>query len=128
MIEPAQPLVVRDGITYSPSPNIMTITVKNNGVGVEQTLYSINEGSFQPYTGPFTLTSDQKVYKIAYKSIDKLGNQELAKMISHHIIGAMPLVDLFITNDKNREEQVRTNYFENGSGTPAPAPAGICCR
>lgn len=112
-LEPAQPLVVRDGVTYSPSPNIITLTVKNNGVGVEQTLVSIDDAPFQAYTGPFTLTSEQKVHKIAYKSIDKLGNEELPKTVTFHMIGNIPMVDLFITNEKNREEQVRTNYFEN---------------
>lgn len=114
-VETAQPLVVREGVTYSPSPNVMTLNVKNSGVGVQETQVSVNDAAFNTYTGPMTLTTEQKVYKITYKSIDKLGNEELPKTVTFHMIGSMPVVDLFISNDRNKEEQVRTNYFE-GAG------------
>jgi hypothetical protein len=116
-IETAQPLVSRDGVTYSPSPNILTFNVKNSGVGVMDTQVSVNDAAFQNYTGPMTLTSDQKVYKITYKSTDKLGNEELPKTVTFHMIGNVPVVDLFISNDRNKEEQIRTNYFDGASGS-----------
>jgi hypothetical protein len=110
----AQPLVVREGTNYSPAPNVVTLNVGNSAVGVSQTSYSINDSPFRPYTGPITFTNDQKVYKLSYKSIDRLGNEETLKTTVIQMIGAIPVVDLFISNGHTTEEQVRTNYFEQG--------------
>lgn len=124
-IETAQPLVVRGAIKFSPSPNIVTLSVKNSPVGIAKTMISMNDGTFSEYKGPFTITSDQKVYKIAYQSIDKLGNEEKPKSVTYHMMNTTPIVDLFVTDGKSSEEQVRTRYLE-GSGSNsnnAPAPA-----
>lgn len=123
-IESAQPMVTRDGITYSPSPNIITFNVKNRGVGVEKTLYSLNDGPFLDYTGPITLTSQQRQYKIFYKSIDKLGNEEKNKALTVHMIGSSPVVDLFVSDGANSEERVRTNYFDTPMAQPSQATTG----
>lgn len=138
-IETAQPLVQRDGITYSPSSNVVTLAVDNQGVGVDQTLVSLNDGAFQPYKGSITLTNDRKVYKIQFKSIDKLGNEEPTQTVTYHVIGSAPVVDLFVSDHGRQAEQVRTDYFEDPSmkssksesrgiasekkAKPAPAPA-----
>jgi hypothetical protein len=114
-IETAQPLVAKNGLTYSPSPNVVTLNVGTSAVGVQETLYSINNGPFEPYHGPVTLTADQKVYKLSYKSVDKLGNEERVKTVTYHMIGTIPIVDLFISNgDNNQQQQVNTNNFESG--------------
>lgn len=115
-IRTAQPLVVREGVTYSPSPNIVTFEAENSGVGIESTQYSLNDGPFQRYTGPVTLTSDRKIYKIAFKSVDKLGNEEPAQALAYHMIGAAPVVDLFVSDQGQQAEQIRTQFFED-SGT-----------
>jgi len=126
-LETAQPLVARNGISYSPAPNVVTLNVNNNSVGVEKTMVSINDGEYKNYAGPITLTADQKVYKISYKSVDKLGNEEKPKTVTYHMINTIPVVDLFISNGKNSEEQVRTNYFDQpgvkNEREPASAPA-----
>jgi hypothetical protein len=111
-IATAQPTVVRNGVTYSPAPNVVTFNVGNSSVGVERTLVSINDGQYVPYQGPITLTNDRKVYKISYKSVDKLGNEETPKVLSYHMISTIPVVDLFISNGTSSEEQVRTKYLE----------------
>lgn len=108
----AQPLVVRDGTTYSPAPNVLTFNVSNSAVGVAKTVYSVNEGQWTPYTGPITLGAEQKIYKISYKSLDKLDNEEVPKAVTFHMIGTIPVVDLFISNGRSNEEVVRTNYLE----------------
>jgi len=46
----------------------------DNKIGVEAIEYSVNKKSYQTYTEPFTLASGQKVYSIAYRAKDKLGN------------------------------------------------------
>lgn len=125
----AQPTVVRSGVTYSPSPNILTFNVGSSSVGVQETLVSINSGPFEAYQGPITLTADKKTYDIAYKSVDKLGNEEIPKKISYHMIGSIPIVDLFISNGQSSEEQVRTNYLDQTGKKPAtPAPAAPAAR
>jgi hypothetical protein len=128
-IDTAQPLVQRDGITYSPSPNVVTLNVDNHGVGVEQTMVSVNDSPFMAYSGPINLTNDKKVYKITFKSVDKLGNEEPAQTVTYHIIGSAPVVDLFVSDHGRQAEQVRTDYFEDPSiqkavrSAPAVAPA-----
>lgn len=121
----AQPTVVKDGVTYSPSPNVVTFNVSNSSVGVDKTLVSINDGPFAAYQGPITLHNDRNLYKITYKSVDKLGNEETPKVVSFHMIGTSPVVDLFITNGQSNEEKVRTNYLEQPGAVAKPrAPAG----
>lgn len=113
----AQPLLSREGVTYSPAPNVITLNVSNSsGVGIHDTLVSINDGPFHSYTGPITVSAENRVYKIAYKSIDKLGNEEQVKSASFHVIRSTPIVDLFVTNGQSAEEQVRTNYLDQGQG------------
>ena len=108
----AQPLVQRNGITYSPAPNIVTLNVKNNGVGVQDTLVSMNDGGFHTYDGPITLNASSRVVKITYKSVDKLGVEESPKSVVYHMVGTMPVVDLFVSGSQNQEEQIRANYFD----------------
>lgn len=112
-IETAQPLVTREGLTYSPSPNIITFNVQNKGVGVAQTLFSINDSPMRNYDGPITLTAESRTYKVMYKSVDKLGNEEKNKTVTYHMIGTTPVVDLFVSDGQSHEEKVRTNFFEN---------------
>lgn len=110
----AQPLIIRDGVTYSPAPNVITLNVAGQlGVGVAETLYSINDGPMVPYKGPITISSDSRDYKITYKSIDKLGNEEPVKTTSFQLIRSTPIVDLFISNGMSPEEQVRTQYLDH---------------
>src|SRR5260221_15348 len=78
----AQPIIVRDNVSYSPSPNILTFNVGNSLVGVDQTFVSINDDVFTAYQGPITLTNEHKVYKIVYKSVDRLGNEETPKIVN----------------------------------------------
>ncbi|MBK9294698.1 MAG: hypothetical protein IPM57_09690 [Oligoflexia bacterium] len=111
-ISTAQSLVERNNTTYSPAPNVITFNVGNSAVGVDKTFVSINDGPLQLYQGPITLNSDQKVYKISYKSVDKLGNEEPPKTMTFHMISATPVIDLFVTSGQSSEEQVRTNYLD----------------
>lgn len=120
-LETAQPLVMREGVVYSPAPNIVTLNVKSNGVGVKDTLVDVNDAGFKPYSGPITLTADRRQHKLQFKSVDKLGNEESPQTVTYHMIGAMPMVDLFISNDQNKEEQIRTQYFEGGGAARGTA-------
>ena len=121
-------MVDRNGITYSPSPNILTLNVKNSGVGVDKTLFNLNDAGWKVYEGPITISSSRKIHKVSYKSVDKLGNEEKRQSVTYHMIGASPAVDLFVSDGNSMEEKVRTNYFEKGGRAIAsdeedPAPA-----
>lgn len=135
-VETSQPLTTRDSTVYSPSPNLVSLRPSATGVSVEQTLYSINDGPFVKYTAPIPISSEQRIYKINYKSIDELGNEEPAKTVTYHMIGSTPMVDLFVSDGVNMQEQVRTDFFDRPqsggskpapkraiSSTPAPTPA-----
>jgi hypothetical protein len=123
-ISTAQALVVRDGLTYSPAPNMVTLTVgSDSGVGIQDTLYSVNEGPYVPYRGPFAINNDKTKIKISFKSVDKLGNEEAPKTATYHMINSTPLVDLFISNGRSAEEMVRTQYLEQPAGVAPQAGA-----
>jgi hypothetical protein len=117
----AQPLSTRDGVMYSPAPNVVTLNVSDEtGVGIDQTLVSINDAPFAPYRGPITLDNNTKIYKISYKSVDRLGNEEQEKVATFHMMRAVPVVDLFISGS-GQEEKVRTNYLDTpGGGSQQP--------
>jgi len=115
----AQPFVMKDGVAYSPAPNVLTLNVGSTPVGIKQTFVSMNDGQFQPYNGPITLAANQKVHKISYKSVDRLNNEEHPKTMTLHMIGASPVVDLFVSSGQSAEEAVRTNYLEQPGKAPA---------
>ncbi|MGE4232985.1 MAG: hypothetical protein AB7F43_06625 [Bacteriovoracia bacterium] len=110
----AQPLMNKDGVLYSSAPNVITFNAGSSPVGFKETQISINDSEFKKYTGPITLTAEHKVYKIAYRSLDQLGNEEKAKLLTINMISNVPIVDLFISNGNNKEEQVRTRFLDNG--------------
>lgn len=56
----------------------VSLTAVDNDTGIEQTLYRINEGEWQTYAEPFSLSVDGTTV-IEYKSIDKAGNEEGVK-------------------------------------------------
>ncbi len=128
-VETSQPLVIRDGITYSPSPNTVTLKPEGNGVGVESTMMSINDGPFTAYKGPIAISAEQRIYKISFKSIDELGNEESPKTVTYHMIGTAPMVDLFVSDGVNLQEQVRTDYFDRpGTGTLYNGKRGVASQ
>jgi len=120
------PLVVREGISYSPSPNVLSLQVTNSTVGVETTLVGLEDAKLVPYKGPITFTADRKVHKISYRSIDKLGNEEATRSVNLHMISNAPVVDLFVSGENAAEEKVRTGLFDqtpryiDAEGTDAP--------
>ncbi len=119
-VETSQPLVVRDQVTYSPAPNTVTLRPESTGVATDKTYVSINDSPFTRYTGPITLTAEQRIWKLSFKSTDELGNEELPKTVNYHMIGSAPMVDLFVSDGMSLQEQVRTDFFDK----PAPAKGG----
>ena len=54
----------------------IALSAHDPGSGVAKILYAINAGKWQVYSGPFSLTGDDGVYKVAYYAVDHLGNAE----------------------------------------------------
>ena len=65
--------IKKTSVYISPSSKIK-FQANDNKIGVQDIEYAINRGSFKIYTEPFTLAPRQKVYSIAYRAKDKLGN------------------------------------------------------
>ena len=121
VLSTAQPLVHKEDVAYSPVPNVLTFNVAGSSVGIKQTLVSINDGPWQPYTGPITMNGDTQIMRVAYKSVDLLGNEEPVKYATFHMMRAEPVVNLFVTNGQSSEEEVRTNFLDT-PGQPAQQP------
>lgn len=123
------PLVNKDGIQFSPSPNVISFSIQNTTVGVEKTLISINDAPEKVYKTPFAITNQQKIYKFVYRSIDRLGNEESPKTANIHMITTSPGIDLFVSDGKTKEEKLKTQYFDgapkkNREVAQAEDPAG----
>jgi polygalacturonase/pectin methylesterase-like acyl-CoA thioesterase len=71
-------------------PVSVTLSATDN-FGVASTLYSINGGAWQQYSGPFTLNNDGN-YTIAYYSTDTSGNIEKSKDLTFQIDQTAPTV------------------------------------
>lgn len=54
----------------------ITLSASDPGSGVAKILYSINNGDWQDYTGPFTLSGPDGEYHVSYYGVDNLGNAE----------------------------------------------------
>jgi len=106
------PLVKKDGIQFSASPNVISFSIQNTTVGVERTMVSINDAPEKAYKNPFPITNAQKIYKIVYRSMDRLGNEESPKTANIHMITTSPGIDLFVSDGKTKEEKLRTSYFD----------------
>ena len=72
--------VLGNGNWYTSSVTI-TLTSFDDASGVNATYFSINDGAWQRYGGPFNITSDG-IYVIHYYSVDNAGNAELTNLIT----------------------------------------------
>jgi hypothetical protein len=59
-------------------------TVNGVASGVDQIYYSLNQGAYQPYTGPLTFTDDG-VYAVDFYAVDAAGNVEIERTIVVHL-------------------------------------------
>ncbi len=63
---------------------------EDNRIGVKTVEYAFNKGSFQSYTQPFVLPSDQKMLAIVYRVKDKLGNVSAKGRLVFHMDALPP--------------------------------------
>lgn len=119
----AQPITDKEGVLYSPTPNVITLSVGNSPVGVDRMMYSLNGGPMQTYTAPFTIIGDKRENKIVYRSIDKLGIEEMPRAVTYRMVSQTPTVDVFISNGQSPEERLRSEFFERGANPGLAAPA-----
>lgn len=65
---------VSEGRSYASKGTLVSLEATDNKSGVKQLFYSVNGGTEQIYTAPFTLPAKQGAYSIRYRAIDQLGN------------------------------------------------------
>lgn len=70
------PLTASNGVSYSNGPNQVLFKVREKGAPVARTLVSVNGQPFEAYRGPIPIDPQQRIHRISYKSVDKLGNEE----------------------------------------------------
>jgi len=70
--------------------------------GIDDTFYMINDGEYQIYTEPFTI-SDEGQYTINFYSVDVHGNQENVKSQTIKIDKTPPTLDIEILGDKEND-------------------------
>jgi PKD repeat protein/glucose/arabinose dehydrogenase/type 1 glutamine amidotransferase len=96
-LDPADP----DGENgWYTSPVEVTLSAEDNegGSGVEATEYRIDDGEFQPYSAPFTV-SDDGAHTVSYRSTDVAGNAEAIKNTELKIDKAAPTTTATTSGD-----------------------------
>jgi len=78
--------------------NLTLIATDNEGgLGVDYTLYKINDGNIQLYTGPVSFTNEGH-YKVEFYSTDKDGNTEEIKSVEFNIDKTPPEARISLEN------------------------------
>lgn len=77
-------------------PSVLFATGEPFGFGVNYTMYRLNEGSWQEYDVPFTVTEDDDGYTLEFYSVDYAGNKEETKSIDFKIDQTAPTINLTV--------------------------------
>lgn len=76
------------------SPVTITLTATDAGCGVDAIKYTIDGGSTQTYSGPFTVSADGE-HTVKYWAVDKVGNTETQNTApAFKIDQGAPIIDL----------------------------------
>jgi predicted GH43/DUF377 family glycosyl hydrolase len=68
--------------TYVDSDTLFDLSATDGGAGLENSMYSIDGGSWMPFTAPFTMQSlADGLHHLSYRSVDNLGNTEEAQSL-----------------------------------------------
>jgi cytochrome c len=72
------------------APVSVTLSAADADSGVDRTEYTVDGGTWTPYTAPFTVSGD-KAHQVQYRSADKAGNVEEAHALAVSIDATAPL-------------------------------------
>ena len=75
------------------SPVQITLQANDSLSGIQSTLYSINNGTMNQYTNPFTIETSGE-YMVQYYSIDNAGNEEYLHTVTFRINREKPSVTI----------------------------------
>jgi len=84
---------VDEWITTSTPITLTAVDYPDCASGVVATYYRINGGTWQTYTGPFTIP-DECTHTIEYYSVDCIGNEEPHHLITVHVDSSPPVTTL----------------------------------
>ncbi|WP_215013384.1 OmpL47-type beta-barrel domain-containing protein [Bacillus sp. ISL-75] len=106
---------------YKSDVQVRLISTDSSGSGVANTEYRINSGTWNPYKGAFTLTTDG-TYTIDYRSTDNAGNTELYKRKTIKLDKTAPTLNIILdktslpANQKMVPIAVKINRLDATSG------------
>ncbi|MCD6171331.1 MAG: choice-of-anchor J domain-containing protein, partial [Thermoplasmata archaeon] len=84
---------VDEWITTSTPITLTAVDYPDCASGVVATYYRINGGTWQTYTGPFTIP-DECTHTIEYYSVDCIGNEEPHHLVTVHVDSSPPVTTL----------------------------------
>jgi len=64
------------------------------GLGVEETRWKVEGGSWKIYTGTFTIVGEDGIYYVDYYSVDVIGNTELTKRATYYLDNTPPVTSI----------------------------------
>jgi hypothetical protein len=90
--------VLRNDGTYNSHVSIAFTADDGNGAGVDQTFFRINESEWICYQSPVEFVNNG-IYDIAFKSVDKLGNEEVTQTVKMKVqMEASVMVDYLLNS------------------------------
>lgn len=101
---------------YYVTPVALTFQPSDNASGVRRTLYRINNGALQEWTGQ-SLTLDQEGnHTVTFYSIDQAGNEELLQQRQFKLDLQAPICDLNVASDYTTALSAEVSWLGRDSG------------
>lgn len=103
----------------------VTLSATDDGFGVDRTLYRIDGGAIQTYSGPFTVSGDD-THTVEYWSEDTSGNVEPTRSLSVNIDATPPVVTAGAAPGPNANGWNNTDVTVTASGADATSGIASC--
>jgi len=85
--------------SYVTSDTPLELDVTDSGSDVSLTYYCINGGTWNTYTGEFTLAGPDGPYTVGFYSVDRLGNSESVQNALYILDNSQPLSSITLSGD-----------------------------
>lgn len=88
-----EPSADRGRVVYVTSDTELTLSADDATSGVDHIEYRVNEGAYQVYDGPFTLSGEDGEQVLEWRAVDNAGNVEDANRILLALDDTVPALD-----------------------------------
>jgi len=102
---------MKDGITYYNSKLKISISATDHTSGIDATYFSIDGGIFQRITDSLSFT-DEKEYKLAFYSVDNVGNSEEITQQTFAIDKTPPITNWKINGETSGQAASGRSFIE----------------